>query len=56
VGEMGDGRRKWEKKWKKKKVWWSYEREMRNKIDERVGEWVLLIKIDEYFHLPKLFG
>jgi hypothetical protein len=29
---------------------------MRNKIGERVGEWILLIKIGEYFHSPKLFG
>jgi UDP-N-acetylmuramoylalanine-D-glutamate ligase len=43
---------------KKKSMLWSYEREMRNKIIERVDEWKyssLLIKIDEYFHSPKLF-
>jgi hypothetical protein len=29
---------------------------MRNKIGERVGKWILLIKIGEYFPSPKLFG
>jgi hypothetical protein len=50
--EMGEdnGRRK------EKNVLWSCERERGNKIGERVGEWILLIKIGEYFHSPKLFG
>jgi hypothetical protein len=50
-----DGRRKWARK-KKKKVLWSCVREKENKIGEGVGEWILLIKIGEYFHSPKLFG
>jgi hypothetical protein len=41
---------------KKKKVLWSCVREKENKIGEGVGEWILLIKIGEYFHSPKLFG
>jgi hypothetical protein len=41
---------------KMKKVCWSCERERRSKIGEGVGEWILLIKISEYFHSPKLFG
>jgi hypothetical protein len=40
---------------KVKNVSRSCEREMRNKIGERVGEWILLIKIGEYFYSPKLF-
>jgi 3-methyladenine DNA glycosylase AlkC len=41
---------------KEKKMCWSYEREKRNKIDKRVGEWILLVKISEYFYSQKLFG
>jgi hypothetical protein len=46
--EMGEenGRKK------EKKMSWSCEREMKNKIGKRI----LLIKIDEYFHSQKLFG
>jgi hypothetical protein len=52
VREMGEenGRRK------EKSVLWSRDRERRNKICERAGEWILLIKIGEYFHSLKLFG
>jgi len=28
---------------RKKNVMWSCKREMRNKIDDKVGEWILLI-------------
>jgi hypothetical protein len=40
----------WEENGRKKdkSVLWSCEREMRNKIGKRVGEWILLIKIGEW--------
>jgi len=38
------------RKEKKKKVCWSCEKEMRNKIGKRVGKWILLIKIGEFTH------
>jgi hypothetical protein len=45
-----------ERRKEKKNVLWSCERERRNKIGKRVGKWILIIKIGEYFHSPKLFG
>jgi len=41
---MGDERKKG------KNVLWSCEKERWNKIGEKVEEWILLIKIGEYFH------
>jgi hypothetical protein len=40
----------WEENGRKKdkSVLWSCEREIRNKIGKRVGEWILLIKIGEW--------
>jgi hypothetical protein len=49
-------KRKKKKKKEKKKKCADYVREKRNKIGERVGKWILLIKIGEYFYLSKLFG
>jgi hypothetical protein len=41
VREMGDGIRKWEKKWKKCADY------VREKGETKFGEWILLIRIGE---------
>jgi hypothetical protein len=50
MGEK-NGRKK-----EKKKCTDHVRKKWKNKIGERVGEWIFLINICEYFHSPKLFG